>query len=334
MTNTPQSSAKLLPSTDYLADLVKQVSKAKKRISIMSLIFTDDTVTHGLIEELLAAARRGVVVSIAADAFTYGELGGMFSPTKHLQKPVRIATETARRFKEAGAAFIWLGDKYKFNPFGGVTHIKWSVVDDTCYVFGGVNLYESGIASTDYMFRFIGAKLADEIVHQQTSIIAHAAPQVIYNGYQAECGAGTFYIDSGAKRESIIYDRACELAKSAEHILFVSQYAPSGRLAKQLKQTDTTLYFNAPDNASSLNGLLIRWDMLREGLKTNYTHKKYLHAKFMIFTMPDGKKIALTGSHNFSHAGVVFGTREVALETTDKKIIRQLESFFEAHISD
>jgi cardiolipin synthase len=184
------------------------------------------------------------------------------------------------------------------------------------------------------MFRFIGAKLADEIVHQQTSIIAHAAPQVIYNGYQAECGAGTFYIDSGAKRESIIYDRACELAKSAEHILFVSQYAPSGRLAKQLKQTDTTLYFNAPDNASSLNGLLIRWDMLREGLKTNYTHKKYLHAKFMIFTMPDGKKIALTGSHNFSHAGVVFGTREVALETTDKKIIRQLESFFEAHISD
>jgi cardiolipin synthase len=333
MTNTPQSSGKLLPSTDYLADLVKQVSKAKKRISIMSLIFTDDKVTHTLIEELLAAARRGVVVSIAADAFTYGELGGMFSPTKHLQKPVRVATETAKRFKEAGAAFIWLGDKYKFNPFSGVTHIKWSVVDDTCYVFGGVNLYESGIASTDYMFRLFDAQLADEIVHQQTLIIAHVAPQIVYTGYQADCRVGTFYIDSGAKRESIIYDRACKLAKSARHILFVSQYAPSGRLAKLLKQTNTTLYFNSPDNASSLNSLLIRWDMLREGLKTNYTHKKYLHAKFMIFTMPDGKKIALTGSHNFSHAGVVFGTREVALETNEKRIVDQLEVFFQKHVA-
>lgn len=332
MTHTLQSSAKLLTSIDYLADLVKQVSKAKKRISIMSLIFTDDNVTHELIEELLAAARRGVVVSIAADAFTYGELGGMFSPTKHLQKPVRVATETARRFKEAGAAFIWLGDKYKFNPFGGVTHIKWSVIDDTCYVFGGVNLYESGIASTDYMFRFFDTQLADEIVHQQTLIIAHAAPQVVYAGYQAECQAGTLYIDSGAKRESIIYDLACELAKSAKHILFVSQYAPSGRLAKQLKQTDATLYFNSPKNASSLNSLLIRWDMFREGIKTSYTHKKYLHAKFMIFTMPGDKRIALTGSHNFSHAGVVFGTREVALETNDPSIIRQLEKFHTNYI--
>lgn len=328
----PQSNATLLPSTDYLADLTKRVSKAKSRISIMSLIFTDDSTTHELIEELLAAARRGVVVSIAADAFTYGELGGMFSPTKHLQKPVRVATETAKRFKEAGASFIWLGDAYKFNPFGGVTHIKWSIVDNTCYIFGGVNLYESGIASTDYMIRFNDTALADEIVHQQTLIVAHAAPEVIYAGYQAICRAGTFYIDSGAKRESLIYDRALVLTDSAKHILFVSQYAPSGRLAKQIKQKNSTLYFNSPRNASPLNGLLIRWDMFREGLTTHYTRKKYLHAKFMIFTMPDGKKIALTGSHNFSHAGVVFGTREVALETTDQNIILQLENFFRDYV--
>jgi cardiolipin synthase len=64
-----------------------------------------------------------------------------------------------------------------------------------------------------------------------------------------------------------------------------------------------------------------------------YTRNRYLHAKFMIFTMPDGSKVALTGSHNFVYAGVLLGTREIALETRNPKIIRQLESFFESHVA-
>jgi cardiolipin synthase len=66
--------------------------------------------------------------------------------------------------------------------------------------------------------------------------------------------------------------------------------------------------------------------------KTLYTRDNYLHAKFIIFTMPDGKKIAITGSHNFMSESVIAGTREIALETHDKAIITQLESFFKTHI--
>ena len=49
--------------------------------------------------------------------------------------------------------------------------------------------------------------------------------------------------------------------------------------------------------------------------------------------MSDGKKVALTGSHNFSHKGVVFGTREVALETSSPVLIEQLEAFFTTYIA-
>ncbi|HSW91983.1 MAG TPA: phosphatidylserine/phosphatidylglycerophosphate/cardiolipin synthase family protein [Candidatus Saccharimonadales bacterium] len=330
----PYSNIDLLDSEQYIADLTRQVSQAKMRICITGPIFTDDSSTHELIEALLAAAERGVMVSIAADTFTYGELGGFFSPVQRFRKPVQDAMATAKKFKESGASFIWLADIYKFNPFAGITHIKWAVVDEkTCYIFGGVNLYKLGIDSADYMFRITDPALATQIAHQQTLIVAHDPLNSSYAGYKDTWGKGTLYIDSGVKHQSLIYDRAIELASQAEEILCVSQYCPSGPLAKQLKQTKTTLYFNPPNNAPLPHNLLIQWDMIREGLKTQYTRKKYLHAKFMIFTMPGGKKIALTGSHNFSHAGVVFGTREVALETKDITIIRQLESFFHTHVS-
>ena len=73
--------------------------------------------------------------------------------------------------------------------------------------------------------------------------------------------------------------------------------------------------------------------MRKTGYDTLYKKSVYNHAKFIIFTMADGKKTALTGSHNFVWGGVVLGTREINLETTDKHIISQLETFFAHHIA-
>ena len=51
----------------------------------------------------------------------------------------------------------------------------------------------------------------------------------------------------------------------------------------------------------------------------------------LVFTFKDGSKAAITGSHNFVNGGALLGTREVALETRDAKIIEQLESFIHTH---
>jgi len=69
------------------------------------------------------------------------------------------------------------------------------------------------------------------------------------------------------------------------------------------------------------------------GFKTRYKKEPYLHAKFIIFTMEDGSKVAITGSHNFAYTGVLFGTREIALETTDPNVIEQLESFYRQYVA-
>jgi cardiolipin synthase len=324
-------SARLLEARQYCADLTHMVAQAQRHIAISSLVLTDDVATHKLIEALVAAAERGIVVELVADSFTFSELGGYFNPFKRWTRGSLRAKQTARRLQAAGARFTWLDDRHKLNPFAGVTHSKWSIVDDTCYVFGGVNLYENGIdKSVDYMFRIDDANLASRLTKQQHAIVASPSP--LYTGYTALFGDGTWYIDSGQRDDSLIYSRACALADEATRVLFVSQYSPSGPLATLLRATDAECYFNQPHDTSFPTSLMLWHDRLRTGIVSRYRHKKYLHAKFIIFTMPDGKKIALTGSHNFSHKGVVFGTREIALETSDSAIIAQLEAFCEEYI--
>ena len=45
-----------------------------------------------------------------------------------------------------------------------------------------------------------------------------------------------------------------------------------------------------------------------------------------------GSKIALSGSHNFMRGSGIMGTREIALETSDPAIIKQLEAFRKKYV--
>jgi len=322
----------LLDARTYLKDLTHNVAGAKTRINLTSLVLADDAHTHELIEALVHAARRGVRVTIAADVFTFSEFGGYFSPLQRLPARSRAALHMAKRLQAAGAAFVWLGSKYKLNPFGGVTHLKWAVVDDITYCFGGVNLYQEGIESVDYMFKSTHPALAEQISHQHLAIVEGNASHQFYPGCLSETAYGTIYIDSGKRSDSIIYNRLLELAEEAEHILVVTQYCPSGPLAHHLRGK-SNIYYNQPGRTSYPAKLLIKYGEFRTGLRSLYTRPTYLHAKFMVFTMPDSKKIALTGSHNFSLSGVMFGTREVALETSDPNVIQQLEQFHQEYVA-
>src|SRR5688500_11049887 len=157
LTSTPQ----LLDAVSYVADLTARVSTAKKRIIITSMIINDDPSTNALIVALMGAARRGVAVDVMFDTFTFREFGGYFNPFRRLKKRSREAIATMRRLQDAGASVTTLGKNMVINPFAGVTHIKWSVVDSDCYAFGGVNLYHEGVRdAVDYMIRIDDAMLA------------------------------------------------------------------------------------------------------------------------------------------------------------------------------
>lgn len=305
---------------------------ATDRIYLISMVIADHDLTHELIHELEQAAKRGIKVVVAADVFTYGEVSGGFLPVRYYSRGVKETNHMVKALKKAGVHFSWLG-RARMTVFSGRTHSKWCVVDDTIFGFGGVNLYGEGIDNVDYMFRLKNATLADRLVQEQQRIQTAERKSSNYPSVAYEYNGSTVLIDGGIIGQSVIYRRAIELAEKATRITFVSQYCPTGKLSRILKKKDVNLYFNRPLQAESLNRIVLRAAIFFTGLKTQYKNARYLHAKCIIFTMKDGSKVAITGSHNFAYTGVLLGTREIAMETSNPQVIKQLETFIKKEVA-
>ncbi len=325
--------ATLLLPYDYIREATELINKATHRVAFISMVLTNDVSTDELVDALAAAAKRGVEVQVAGDMFTYTELSGQFIPSHYYSKSVRSTTRMARTLAGAGVDFHWLG-RLNITTVSGRTHSKWCVVDDTIFSFGGVNLYDQALENTDYMFRLTNHELANRLVKEQRRIVASDKARSSYRSHSFQLDStSTVLFDAGFFGDSIIYKRACELAAESAHITLVSQYCPTGKLNRLLKQTGSTVYFNQWQQASGFNRFVIRLGMFLTGQSSSYTRTAYLHAKCIIFTLNDGSKVAITGSNNFVHGGVLLGTREIALETRDPRIISQLEAFIKKHVA-
>ena len=322
----------LLPSAEYIQDATKAISVAHTRVSLLSIIMCYDASTADFFDAVAAAKKRGVSVTVTADTFSYVELGGHFRLHSQFSKKISPIAMLKKKLRAAGIKINWLGSNAAL-LISGRTHMKWLVVDDTSYAFGGVNLYQTGIDSVDYMFKLTDKELADRLSSEQQRILTASKNGRLYGSHCFGDDKNEVLIDGGIIGDSIIYRRACSLAKQAKHITFVSQYCPTGKLGRLLKKIDSVLYFNPWNQAKSLNALFIRVESKLTGLKTRYTRSAYIHGKFIIYTMPDGSKVAITGSHNFAQGGVWLGTREIALETRDSHVIKQLEQFLEKYIA-
>jgi phosphatidylserine/phosphatidylglycerophosphate/cardiolipin synthase-like enzyme len=74
--------ALLLPA-DYVSDAAAHIRRATHRVTFLSMILDDDPTSDELIDALSEAASRGITVEMAADVFTYAELGGFLFPTQY-----------------------------------------------------------------------------------------------------------------------------------------------------------------------------------------------------------------------------------------------------------
>lgn len=291
---------------------------------------TDDSATDDFIAAIIRASERGIKIDMAVDIFTFGEFGGHFTPLKFFTKQSKRTRLMVKKLKKAGIHFTWLG-KFSISPLTGRNHMKCLIVDDVVFSFGGINMDSDSMSYVDYMFRVNNADTATLLSEAIEHITEADKKHFSYKSRSFTLDQQTeMLVDGGLQIDSIIYRRACQLIKDAESIIFVSQYCPSGKLSKLLNKTKSRIYFNQPQYANNTaNAMAIRLNMFLSGNKTLYSKKQYLHAKFIIATMKDGSKIAITGSHNFTHASVILGTREIAIETKNPQVIRQLEEFFE-----
>jgi cardiolipin synthase len=315
----------------YAAALVKDIERAKSRVILFSHIIGYDASTKKLIDALCDAAERGVQVEVASDIFTYSIMGGWKTTPLRPDRRIHALREMAKRLKQSGVKFDWIG---QLGPilFAGRMHMKWCVIDDKVFCFGGVNLYDEGLGYADYMFGCRDAELGNQIAKEHKRIMRASRLGKVHRSYQFSSLHGTVLVDGGKIGDSIIYRRACELARQAKDITFVSQYCPTGKLGKIMQAKDVKLYFSHWSLAHGFNRLLIRASMATTGYRTLYRRQTFIHAKCIIYTMSDGHKVVLTGTHNFVRAGVALGTREIALETTDPHVISQLEGFLTKHI--
>jgi len=326
---------KLLSSADYTPEVIKSIRNARHEIAIIATTFrSDDTRSEAIIDELCKASDRGVAVSVHADTFTYLEPKEfiLFSPKRQPSRAVQ-AIKLERRLKSHGIQFYWLGRKSNV-ILTGRTHTKWIVVDDIVYSFGGLNIDNESFSNIDYMFKVRDSKLAEVILAEHVRIrrADRGGAGIRNHTYQLDNSTDVLF-DGGLIGSSLIYRRTVELAKQAKYITLVSQYCPTGPLVRILKAKHATIYYNHWRNASSVNRALIGLGMLTAKSTTIYRHNTYLHAKFVIFTMPSGDKVAISGSHNFMFGSGIVGTREVAIETSDPRIIRQLEKFCEQYVA-
>lgn len=321
----------LLSPQAYIADATARIHAATRRVRVIALTIADERETEALLDALVAAARRGIDVCVAADTFTYADAGGRFVPKGYLTKSRRAGMAMARELTEAGVRFDWLGRDGGL-PWRGRTHTKFCVVDDTAYSFGGVNLDDQGATNVDYMLRVTDHRLAEDLVRVYERTRRANSREAGHRSLVLRYGKDQVLVDGGIPGDSVIYRRAVKYARKAARVVLVSQYCPTGELGEVIAAKESEMWFNPPRNAGFFNRILIATSMLLTGHATRYTRRDYLHAKAIVFYLKSGKRVAITGSHNFVRGGVTLGTREIALLTKNPAVIDQIESFIQREV--
>lgn len=325
---------------EYLLDLAATVTDAAagERIVVTTMTFdpTEPLVAQ-LLEQLCAAAERGVHVYFAVDAFSFLSSGkkltvssvwltGRLSGT--MPEPYRSRLHSLRQLKHAGVHTAITN--LPARPFSlipaGRSHIKAAVVGDKVYI-GGCNLRDA--REIDIMMSFHDAKAAEWLFGQLQILVTTQSTRTAFKGTDQSFkldSKTTIYIDAGVPRQSLIYTHALHLIDTArEDLTITCQYFPGGPTGTHLRAAlNRGVVVHVLYSHPSVHGLVggtghhIHQLLERTRLPAELFNAQVprslpkLHAK--IIATEQG---AIIGSHNYVMPGVRFGTAEIALLRRD-----------------
>ncbi|HET9411893.1 MAG TPA: phospholipase D-like domain-containing protein [Candidatus Saccharimonadales bacterium] len=311
---------RVIAASEYPQVLARHIKNAKKSIILAALVLRTGSAMAQILDAVMAAARRGVMVDIIADPY------GLHDASRPEHVPIGTFKEECRRTLEFCSDIQRLGGAVHWTkplgviPYKGRFHAKAAIVDDHVFSFGGINLDDSSFDNIDYMLYTQSAHIAAVL----TKVLLHSDP--LHNSTQKLDAKNTLLFDAGIPGESIIYSQACHLAEQARSVQYLSLMCPTGRLAEILKQKKADCYFVPPWHLGvTMADVAQQWDNWVTHVPNLYEGTQKIHAKCMLFDMPDGAKVALTGSHNFSWRGVAFGTQELALQSADPNLWQRLQ---------
>ncbi len=335
----------------YFSSLTDVIDATERgdRVAVASMTFEpSEPLIALLIQALCNAAKRGVDVYVAIDAYTFfvkdttGDditrawlTGKLSAPAR---EPYRSRYSTLQKLKACGAHTVVTNapDRPLSTVPAGRSHIKAAVVNGLVYV-GGCNLRSPREIDVMVAWRDKGAAnwVFDTITAMARQGTTQKAFGLVDRTYSVDADT-LLLIDSGKPRQSIIYDHALQLIDEArKHITITCQYFPGGRTAQHLhaaqkRGVKVEILFSHPAVQGRLGSLGHHAYQLRERTRFPAGFFKLrldkalptLHAK--IITTEQG---AIVGSHNYVTPGIRFGTAEIALLRRDPVFSAGLHAF-------
>ena len=228
------------------------------------------------------------------------------------------------------------------NPFGGRSHIKFTVINNLVYI-GGCNL--DSVRQIDVMAAWEDAASADFLDGLANRLLAAGSAKSAFAGEDGlrEIGQDVSLMwDAGVRGRSLIYQRALKLIDEAqERIFFTCQYFPTKEIGTRLNQAykrgvKVKIVYNHPANHNWRNTVLFRGVLAGERRRLPaefFEHpvrppKSYLHAKVLAT-----ERAAILGSHNLVEPGINFGTAEIAMLVEDTAFSQSLTQAVERQLT-
>jgi cardiolipin synthase len=323
---------------EYFADLAERANLLSKGDSITVMTMNFEPQVPGvlaLMQALYCAAKRGAEVRLIIDAFTFllgpdNRPGPMFygKPLHEAVKPV-VFRETYSRLEqlyESGGQY-WIINKPArafTNPVASRSHIKLALINDRVYL-GGCNLGDE--TQLDLMTAWEDATTAAWLRQLTEKITAAGSVKKALQGIDQTHEINdsmTIFVDSGIKRQSLIYKQALDFIDRADkQALITCQYFPGGPTARHLlaaknRGAKVNILFSGPSVHGQAFGHWLYNLRERSRMPASFFEEELpvgtpkLHAK--LIATEHG---AMLGSHNYVNIGVNLGTAEIALRVTN-----------------
>lgn len=232
---------------------------------------------------------------------------------------------------------------------GSHNHIKLAIIDDVAW-FGTMNLRQVDFEMSNFMIKITDPRLVETLkeIFLKTEPVGTVADEILTGEENGLDENNQLLVDGGEKGESVIYNKALEMAESlqpGDEFIMISQWPPAktmfGKLADILKEkTDAGskgMFLLSPveyyHHVSQLAPAFQVW-LERESKKSpNFNFQNLArptHAKVFIVKRADGTIEVLFGSHNFAERTVKNGTKELAMFSKSPEVVQQIITFLSA----
>jgi cardiolipin synthase len=331
----------VLRGEDLIRDVSYETARAKHFIWAQCMDYEPGDVTDRFTSIFSKAAERGLDAKLNIDYYpllmTDGDFNYLpiFNKEKAAERKRRILTriQAIHNLRDMNVDIHLLnkpGLLESIIPTKGRNHIKIIIVDNFAWV-GGINFHDFNFLCDDFMVKLTGKHLIAYL--KQLYMHMHDNQPIVdittYFNKDAK-----LMLDSGKPGKSVILDEAIKLVNTAcTSVDFSSAFFPDGNMLSALYEVTrrgvrvraVVPQFETVKGISRLVDISSELLMKIENKKIPvFFNNRKMHSKFIIVD----NATVIFGSHNFSQRGVTMGTAELAVESTNPSLVRNIRDFF------